>query len=45
LARLHLQVVADDWDISKVTAALTSAGAQAVEVERASQPWKTCFWP
>jgi ABC-2 type transport system ATP-binding protein len=32
-AGLHLQVVADDWDISKVTAALTSAGAQAVEVE------------
>jgi ABC-2 type transport system ATP-binding protein len=32
-AGLHLQVVADNWDVASVTAALTCAGAQAVEVE------------
>jgi len=32
-AGLHLQVVADHWDVASVSAALTNAGAQAVEVE------------
>jgi ABC-2 type transport system ATP-binding protein len=32
-AGLHLQVAAADWDVASVVAALTSAGAQAVEVE------------
>jgi ABC-2 type transport system ATP-binding protein len=32
-AGLHLQVAAGEWNADSVTAALTSAGAQAVEVE------------
>jgi ABC-2 type transport system ATP-binding protein len=32
-AGLHLQVVAEDWNADSVAHALTSAGAQAVEVE------------
>jgi ABC-2 type transport system ATP-binding protein len=32
-AGLHLQVAAADWDVASVAAALTNAGAQAVEVE------------
>lgn len=32
-AGLHLQVAADDWNPDSVTQVLTSAGAQAVEVE------------
>jgi ABC-2 type transport system ATP-binding protein len=32
-AGLHLQVAADDWSADSVASALTSAGAQAVEVE------------